>query len=107
MHTVTTFAAAAASRDDIATIVADYLALDRARIVRRLLVARCGALALAAALLGTIVHGFSPAARLCVVASFLAPPIIVWIAELRISRRLSHRVSLRPHRSSPGSIPAE
>ena len=53
---------------ELGHILSDYLALDRARMFRRLMVARFGCLALLAAMLETVFHGFSPFARVFTVA---------------------------------------
>lgn len=92
MQTVTSFPASAIPRDKLRGILAAYLALDRARIVRRLLVARFGLLALLAAVLGTAFHGFSLFARWFTTGLFLLPPIWAWMAELRLERRLSRQL---------------
>jgi hypothetical protein len=97
MHTVMSFRASSVPPEQVGRIVCDYLALDRARIVRRLMVARCGLLALAAGTLETTVHGFSPLARMLTVALCLVPPAWAWVAELVYSRRL-----LRVSRTLPG-----
>jgi hypothetical protein len=77
---------------ELGRILSDYLALDRARIVRRLMVARFGLLSLLAALLETVFRGFSPVARVFTVALCLVPPIWAWIVELGRERRLSRRI---------------
>jgi hypothetical protein len=79
-------------RDQLNEILTGHLALDRARIFRRLLVVRCGLLALAVALLETVVHGFTSTARLLSVAIVLVPPCWAWIAELRLEWSLGQRL---------------
>lgn len=69
-------------------MLADYLALDRARILRRLMVWRFGVLAAAAILLETVVHGFSAAARSLTLGLCLLPPAWAWIVELMRRRRI-------------------
>ena len=88
MHHVLSVRAAAVPPQELGRILRDYLALDRARIVRRLMVVRCGLLALAAALLETVIHGFSPLARLLTVGLCLVPPTWAWFVELGWARRL-------------------
>lgn len=92
MQTVTSFSASAVPRDHLSHILADYLAFDRARIFRRLLVIRFGLLALIAAIAGTVIHGLSPFARWFTIGLFLIPPGWAWITELRLERRLSRRL---------------
>jgi hypothetical protein len=92
MHTVTSFPAAAVPPDQLSGILADYLALDRARMYRRLLTARCGLLALVAAAFGALVHGPSLFARWIPTGMLLVPPAWAWISELRIEYRRSRRL---------------
>jgi len=89
MQTVTSISASGIPREDLGRVLADYLALDRLRLVRRLLVTRCGLLALGAAVAGSVIRGFSPSARWSSVALFLVPPAWAWIAELCLALRLS------------------
>ena len=105
MQTLTSFSASAIPRDQLTRILTDYLALDRARIFRRLLVTRFGMLALVAALLGTVFHGLSSFARLFTIGPFLLPTIWAWISELQLERRLSRRLDgvdgAVTHKSAP------
>jgi hypothetical protein len=92
MQTVTSFSVSAMPREQLKAVLAAYLALDRARFLRRLLVRRCGMLALLATLLG-IVQGLSLLARVLMLGICILPPAWAWIAEWRVERRLSHRLS--------------
>jgi hypothetical protein len=92
VQTDISFSASAIPRDQLSCILAQYLALDRARIFRRLLVTRFGMLALVAAVLGTVFHRFSPFARWFTIGLFLFPPTGAWIAELKLERGLSRRL---------------
>jgi len=92
MQTLISFPASGTSSRELGPILSDYLALDRARIVRRLMVARFGVLALLAALLETVFRGFSPFARAVTVALCLVPPVWARIVELGRERRLSQRI---------------
>ena len=92
MQTVTSFQASAVPPEQLSGIVADYLALDRARIFRRLLVIRCGLLALGAGFASVLLHRVSPVAPWFTCAVFLVPPVWAWIAELRLAHRLSRRL---------------
>ena len=81
MHTVTSFHASAIPRDQLNAIMADYLALERARVFRRLLVVRCGLMALAIAA-GGLGFGWLPRfAWMLSVSLFLAVPGAAWLVE--------------------------
>ena len=92
---------------ELGPILSDYLALDRARIVRRLMVTRFGVLALLAALIEAVFRGFSPFARVVTVALCLVPPAWARIVELgrehRLSRRLERVGGVVTHRYVPRS----
>jgi hypothetical protein len=92
MQTVTSFSASAMPPEQLKAVLTAYLALDRARFLRRLLVRRCGMLGLLATLLG-IVYGFSLQARVLMLGMCMLPPAWAWIAEWRVERRLSHRLA--------------
>lgn len=92
MHSVTSFAGSAVGPDELSGIMADYLALERARIMRRLLVMRCGSLALAAAVIGLAFHWLSPFASWFSVGAFLTPPAWAWFVEIRRHVQLSRRL---------------
>jgi len=95
---VTSFHASAVPPDQLSAIVADYLALEQARVFRRLLVIRCGLIALAIAGAGL---GFSWLPRFAWMFGtglFLAVPGAAWIVERRRSRRLAHRLENTPGR---------
>jgi hypothetical protein len=92
MHTVTSFEASAIGATELSGIMAEYLALQRVRIVRRLLVVRCGLLALVTAGIGFGFHWLPPFASWFSVGTFLALPASALIVEscrdLRLRRRL-------------------
>src|SRR5262245_45652436 len=92
MQTITSLSASAVAREDLRDILTDYVALDRARISRRLLVARFGALAVVAFLAGLF---FNHPSWLLAVAmvTCLAPPAWAWVAEQRLAQRLARRLS--------------
>ena len=92
MQSVISFQTSAVSRDELAAILRDYLALDRTRVFRRLLVRRCGLLALLAAIIATATHGLSPFARWLPTGLFLTPLACAWLTELRLVRRLTRRL---------------
>ena len=98
MHTVTSFHASAVPPDQLSAIMADYLALERVRVFRRLLVIRCGLAALAIAAAG---FGFSWLPRFAWMFGaglFLALPGAAWLVERRRARQLAHRLGNTPGR---------
>jgi hypothetical protein len=92
MQTVTSFSASAMSPEQLKAVLTAYLALDRARFFRRLLVRRCAMLGLLATLLG-IVLGLSLLARVLTIGMCILPPTWAWIAEWGVERDLSHRLA--------------
>jgi len=92
METLTWFRSAAVPPDKLGPLLSEYLALDRLRAVRRLLLVRCGALALMAAVVGPLVGWLSALGRSLVVALFLLPPAWAWLLERRADLRLSARL---------------
>ena len=88
MQTVVSFGASTVSHDEVSRILSDYLALDRARMLRRLMVVRFGLMALAAACLETLIHGLSPVRQVVHGCPCLIPPVWAWIVELARERRL-------------------
>jgi hypothetical protein len=90
MHTLVSFHSPAVRREQLGAIIADYLALERARHHRRLLVTGFGLLAALFHGLGAAVHQASAswlAAGLC-----LAAPAWAWTVELRCDWRLAKRL---------------
>jgi len=90
MHTVTSFHASGVQPDQLNGIMADYLALERARIFRRLLVKRFGMLAAIFAGVGFLSR--SAFASWFSVALCVAAPVWAWMAELGCERRLARRL---------------
>jgi hypothetical protein len=82
----------ATASPELGRVLSDYLALDRARILRRLMVVRFGLLAVLAASIETIFRGFPPLARVFTIALCLVPPLCARIVELVREHRLSQRV---------------
>ena len=106
METLTWFRSASVQPDKLAPLLSEYLALDRLRTVRRLLLVRCGALALTAAVVGPLVGWLSALGRSLVVALFLVPPAWAWILESRADLRLSNRLrSIKANTASRPSAP--
>jgi hypothetical protein len=96
MQTITSFHSSDIHLDQLNAIMAEYTALERVRIYRRLFVTRFTLLALAFAVIGA---GFGVLSRFATwfsVGLCLAPPVAVCLAELRYSRRLARRLAEIP-----------
>jgi hypothetical protein len=89
MPHITSFRASEVPPDTLRNILTDYVALDRARMFRRLLVTRFGILVLVAIGVAFAAPGLSMVARTIPIGLFLAPPAWAWIVELRLEHRLS------------------
>ena len=100
MQTVTSFHSSAVEPRHVSDIMADYLALERARIYRRLFVTRCGLLALFMAVIGLGLHWLPGVASWSSVGLCSVAPIWAWIIELRYGRRLARRLKDVPVRKS-------
>jgi hypothetical protein len=96
MHEVTSFEGSAIDPTELSGIMAEYLELERLRLVRRMLVGRCGALALAASMIGFGLHWLTPFASWFSVSVFLGLPAAVWVFEIRRESRLGDRLSAVP-----------
>jgi hypothetical protein len=96
MPTITSFHSSAVESEEFSGIMADYLALERARIFRRLLVKRFGLLAAAVVISGTVLHLLAPIPTWFSVGVFVTPPVWAWIVELRRDRRLGRRLEQVP-----------
>lgn len=84
--------------------MADYLALERARMFRRLLVKRFGWLAAGVAILGGILRVLPPIATWFSLSVFVTLPVWAWIVELRRDRRLARRLAQVPGASHEVAI---
>ena len=98
MQTVSSFHASAVQRGQLNDIAADSLALEGARIVRRLLVKRFTVLA--AMFAGARYMGLPPLASWLSVSVCIAAPVWAWIVEIRYERRLARRID-----EVPGATP--
>jgi hypothetical protein len=94
MPRVTALPASSVSRQELNIILAEYLALDRARILRRLFVVRFGLLAGVSAVVALVVPGLSALARWLPPLLFLTPPLGAWLVELRTARRLARHLDV-------------
>jgi hypothetical protein len=93
MHTWTTFDASAVGRDDLRNLLAEHMALERLRVVRRLLAVRFGLGALVT-LLGSGVFGWLSLLECFVCTAVLsAVPLWVWLTELWRQRRMTLRLT--------------
>jgi len=91
MQGITSIRSSAVSRAQLNEILSDYLALDRARMFRRVLLKRFGLLALGSVAMAIAITGWPLLIRWIPVALFIAPPLVAWLAELRVEHRLSRR----------------
>ena len=106
MHTVTSFDSASVGPQEINAVMADYFALERARIYRRLFVTRFGILALIFGTIGLGLHWLPPFASWFSVGLCAIAPTCAWIAELRCSSRMSPKrtASVEPPGQSASSL---
>lgn len=98
MHTVTSFRASDLESHQVKAIMAEYLALERARTYRRLFVTRFGLLALVVAAVGFGFHWLSAFASWSSLGLCLVTPTWAWVAEFRNSRRLVRSLKKIPSR---------
>ena len=96
MHTVSSFRASSVAPVQIRTVIADYLAFERAQTHRRLFVARFGFLAVLVGILGLGLHFLPPLAAWLSIGVCVVPPSWAWIAELRCDWRLARRLNELP-----------
>lgn len=89
VNVVTSFHESAVSANELNRIMADYLALERVRVFRRLLVTRCGILATVVAVAGLWLHWLPPFASWFTVTLFLVPPTWACVLEWTRRRRLA------------------
>jgi hypothetical protein len=105
MHTVASFHASAVQPEQLSEIMAAYLALERARIFRRLLVKRCCVLAVIFA--GVSVLWLSVFAFWFSVAVCVAVPAWAWSVELGYERRLAMGLDAVPGQARHVVTPAD
>ena len=98
VHTITSFHASAVPPDQLSAIMADYVALERARGFRRLLAVRCGLMALAIVAARFAFGGLPRFPWIFGASLCLAAPGAAWLVELRRARRLAHRLENTPGR---------
>lgn len=96
MHSVTSFHGSSLPAGQLTALMADYVALDQARIYRRLFLTRFGALGFVLGLLGFGFHWLPPFATWFGVAFCAIAPASAWVAELRCDWKLAKRLSELP-----------
>jgi hypothetical protein len=100
MPPITSLSASSVPPADLKVILADYLALDRARIFRRLFVIRFGLLAVVAAIVSVAFPSLPAFARWFPPTMCLAPPLAAWICEWRLAQRLTRQLDEKVVKSS-------
>jgi hypothetical protein len=96
MGLVTQFHSYALDPKELNQVLADYVALERLRVFRRLLFRRFGALSLMVLVIGAALHWLSPLATAASLTLFLVPPVWAWVAEWRLDRALDRRLERIP-----------
>jgi hypothetical protein len=89
---VTSLPASAVSREELNSILSDYLAFDRARVFRQLLVTRLGLLAGAIALAGLLFDRLSHRGWWIALCLCVAPAAWARIVERRLQHRFARRL---------------
>lgn len=80
------------SKEELKIILSEYLALDRARMFRRLFVVRFGLLTTISVLVALLAPGMPVVARWLPPVLCLAPPTWAVIVEVRLARRLARHL---------------
>ena len=96
MQTSITFRTSAIPNCELRRTLSDYLALERVRGIRRVLVTRFAAIAAIAGSAMIIAHLFTPITRIVTVGLCLVPALGAWIAEIVIAYRLLRRIKRSP-----------
>ena len=92
MPQVTSLPASSVSKEELRVILAEYLALDRVRVFRRLFVVRFGLLTMISVLVALIAPGLPAIARWLPPVLCLTPPTWAVIVEFRLARRLARHL---------------
>jgi hypothetical protein len=106
MHAITSLRTAGLPPEHVKAVLADYLALERARTYRRACVTRFGALAAVFGVAGFGVHWLSPVVSWSSVAMCGVAPAWAWIAEMRREWTLGSRLSRLPGAVTDAVMPA-
>jgi hypothetical protein len=96
MHVVTSVPASSVEPEALSAVMTDYLALERARIYRRLFSARFGILGFVFGVIGLGFRWLPPVASWVTVAACAGVPALAWIVELRRDWRLAKRLNALP-----------
>jgi Flp pilus assembly protein TadB len=96
VEVVTQFHSSSVQPAELNQIAAEYLALERVRVLRRLLVRRFGLLSLAVLVARIALHWISLTATACSLAAFVVPPVWAWVVEIRRDRVLARRLERIP-----------
>jgi hypothetical protein len=105
VQSVTALPSSAVSPAALSGILADSVALERARLMRRLLVKRCGGLAALVLALALSAHA-SLAVRTIAPGVLVTPAVWAWVAEMSLARRLGRRLDAVPG-SGAFAVPGE
>jgi hypothetical protein len=89
---VTSLQTSSVSKEELRIILAEYLALDRARVFRRLFIVRFGLLTTISVLVALIAPGLPFVARWLPPVLCLTPPTWAVVVELRLARRLARHL---------------
>ena len=92
MPHVTSLPASSVSKEELRVILAEYLALDRARVFRRLFLVRFGLLTAISVIVALLTPGLPAVARWLPPVLCLTPPTWAVIVELRLARRLARHL---------------
>ncbi|MEO7190487.1 MAG: hypothetical protein ABI051_05480 [Vicinamibacterales bacterium] len=95
-HAFTSFHGSDVGGEQLSGILSEYVALERARMYRRLFVMRFGLLAAALSIIGFGLHWLSAAGSWVSVGLCAVTPAWAWFAELRCDWRLSERLNALP-----------
>lgn len=108
MHTTTSFHASAVEPEQLRGILAEFVALERAKVFRRRLVARFAVLTPIAAVVSIL--WLSASALWLSVGICVAVPTWAWTVELGHERRLARRLGAVPsatHVVAPADVDGE
>jgi hypothetical protein len=105
MHTVTSFHVSVVEPGHISAIMAEYLALEHARIYRRLCVTRFSLLAACLALIGFGFHWLTLVASWISVGLCVVAPLWAWVVELRCDWRLARSLEGIPDDARQTLVP--
>jgi len=103
MRTVAAFHSSAVTGRQVNDVLSESLALERARIYRRLFVTRFGLLGSVIAVAGPGVHWLPSFGAWLSMGACAIAPMWAWVVELRCRRRLDQRLQAL---SVPGTLPS-